>query len=88
MRVIGGLPQGQYAPSGAVDVFKSMVGARIVRIGSTDEGDLEGGGLVVDFVPVGEKTAKRVVFSFNERGMWVEWEGEPSNLAGFPQESR
>ena len=48
-----------------------MVGAQIIKIGSApDRLEIEGGGLVVEYRPVGGK-ARRVIFAFNENGMWV-----------------
>jgi hypothetical protein len=77
--IIEALPMGSYAPQGGEATLRAMAGARIVRIGSTDEGDLEGGGLIIDYLPAGGDGVRRVIFSFNERGLWVEWQGVPSN---------
>jgi len=54
-----------------------MVGATIVRIGSTEEDGIEGGGLIIDYRPADSNAIKRVVFAFNESGLWSEWEGVP-----------
>jgi hypothetical protein len=74
-----------------------LVGARIVRFGTlprtthgTPDGQPEGGGLVVDYVPEGKKKVRRVVFGFNENGMWVVFEGKTKTAlpeAASPPES-
>ena len=47
-------------------------GATIVRFGGgCAKADLEGGGLIIDYIPAGERDTLRVALSFNERGMWV-----------------
>jgi hypothetical protein len=46
-----------------------------VCIGSTNEGGLEGGGFLIDYIPAGDTKTHRAVFAFNELGLWVEWEG-------------
>jgi hypothetical protein len=81
LNIIEALPMGHFLPQGGEEVLREMSGATIVRIGSPDEGDLEGGGLIIDFRPAGEVKIRRVVFSFNERAMWVEWRGSPSTPA-------
>jgi hypothetical protein len=52
-----------------------MAGATIVRIGSVNDAGIEGGGLLVDYIPAGQTQIRRVVFAFNELGLWLEWEG-------------
>lgn len=48
-----------------------LVGARIVRFGAAPKRfDLEGGGLIIDYIPKGRRGAKRLVLAFNELGMW------------------
>jgi hypothetical protein len=39
---------------------------------------IEGGGLIIDYTARNETAVRRVVFGFNELGMWVEWEGAPA----------
>lgn len=52
----------------------SIIGSEIVRFGTTTEkNDIEGGGLFVDYLTRDTKELRRVVFGFNELGMWVEY---------------
>lgn len=49
-----------------------LIGSTIVGFGTFEEcHNLEGGGLVIDYIPAGSKETKRVVFEFTELGMWV-----------------
>ena len=68
------LPLSRWLPTGGEDVLARMTGATIVRIGAPHEDGLEGGGLVVDYQPI-SGAPRRVVFAFNENGMWVVSEG-------------
>ena len=53
----------------------NLRGAEVVRFGTTDV-QLEGGGLVIDFkFKRSPKRIRRIAFSFNEMGMWVEYLG-------------
>jgi hypothetical protein len=52
-------------------VPRELRGAEIMRFGTVDEVDLEGGGLVIDYRTKNSATTKRIVLSFNELGMWV-----------------
>jgi hypothetical protein len=59
-----------------------LVGSRVLRFGTvkTEISEatkpmLEGGGLVIDYVPQGSTTPVRVVLSLNEAGMWVVYQG-------------
>lgn len=79
LNLVEALPQGQFAPEGGEDVFRAMRGARIIRIGGTDEGDVEGGGLIIDYQPA-TGPAQRVVFAFTELGMYLEYSG-PSRVS-------
>ena len=49
-----------------------MVGAKVLRVGTTDAqlegGNLEGGGLIIDYLPRGVANPMRVELSFNELG--------------------
>lgn len=49
----------------------NLIGARIVGFGAPDY-DVEGGGLVIDYVPAGQDVTRRVVFAFTELGMWMD----------------
>ncbi len=49
-----------------------LVGATIVRMGTfTEQGKVEGGGLVIDYRPPDSREVRRAVFAFNELGMWL-----------------
>jgi hypothetical protein len=55
---------------------EDLTGAVIVRIGAVSvEQAVEGGGLVIDYRPSASEEIKRVVFAFNELGMWVRYSG-------------
>lgn len=69
------LPRASFYPEGDGETFERLTGARILAIGGAAEGDIEGGGLVLDYQPAASDEARRVVFGFNESGMWVEFEG-------------
>jgi len=56
-------------------LFRQMVGAEIVRIGSPSNGGLEGGGLIIDYRLPADGMTRRAVFEFNELGLWPVWEG-------------
>ena len=49
-----------------------MIGATIISIGTIPDGNIDGGGLIIDYRPSGSNATKRVVFAFCETGMWVE----------------
>jgi hypothetical protein len=74
LNVIEGLPLSRSAPQGAEALFRRLRGATIVQIGSTDEDGIEGGGLIIDYIAPGERIGRRVVFAFNESGMWIVFE--------------
>jgi hypothetical protein len=52
---------------------EDMIGATILRIGTPENSRkrLEGGGLVVDYLPAGASNGQRVVLSFTELGMML-----------------
>ena len=51
----------------------NLIGATIINFGAASpECDLEGGGLIIDYVPKGGTDSKRLVLAFNELVMWVE----------------
>ena len=66
------LPDALYAVEGEDGVFCRLRGATIIKIGTTNDVDLEGGGLLIDYIPRGDTAIRRVVFAFNERGLWQE----------------
>ena len=52
---------------------RQLIGARIVNFG-TGHVDVEGGGLIIDYVPAeAASRVERVVFAFNGHGMWIKW---------------
>jgi hypothetical protein len=60
-----------------------LVGASILRFGTVprevaeaSSPRLEGGGLVIDYVPEGSTSPRRVAMSFSERGMRVAYQGD------------
>lgn len=61
--------------------MRRLAGSRLLQIGSPAEGGIEGGGLVIDYVANGSTKPQRIVFGFNECGMWIEAEAVPE---GFP----
>ncbi len=82
LNLVAALPFSRHACQGGEAVLKRLTGARIVRIGGTndDEPKIEGGGLIIDYVPEGGEAVERVVFAFNENGMWVVYEALPALL--------
>ena len=50
------------------DDFK---GAEITRLGTFKSGEFDGGPLVIEYRKKGASKLKRVVFDFNELGMWT-----------------
>jgi hypothetical protein len=74
--VFEGLPPAEHYLDRAETLFRSLAGARIIRAGApvTDK-PVEGGGLVIDYVRDGDDQVRRLVFGFNDEGMWVEYEG-------------
>jgi hypothetical protein len=73
--VVGALPEARSLPSGGEEICKRLVGATIIRIGGVAEPGIEGGGLIIDYRLPGSTQTSRVLFAFNELGMWVEAEG-------------
>lgn len=68
-------PDALHMPDDGRAVMRGMRGATIVAIGSISEEGIEGGGLLIDYIPANGAQARRVVFAFNELGLWLEWEG-------------
>jgi len=67
------------------ELLRHMAGATIIRIGSIEDADLEGGGFVVDYRPRGVSGTLRVVFAFNELGLWAVWQGSAPNVDIFQE---
>jgi hypothetical protein len=55
-------------------VFLKLRGARIVRIGTTMPGVFEGGGLILDYQLPDSSIEYRMIFAFNDQGLWVEYD--------------
>jgi hypothetical protein len=80
LKIVEAFPLARFAPEGGEVLFRRMRGATIVQIGSTDEDGIEGGGLLIDYVPANGTTPYRIVFAFNELGLWTVWEGPTPTL--------
>jgi hypothetical protein len=78
LNIVEGLPDYFHGPSGQESIFRRLPGAKILRIGSTNERGIEGGGLILDYELNGK--SHRLVFAFTELGMWVEYD----SFAGVP----
>jgi hypothetical protein len=76
LTVVRALPSGWHYPEKEADLLSSMIGAEIIQIGRPEEEGVEGGGLVIDYIQKVQTKCRRVVFAFNERGMWVEFNEE------------
>lgn len=49
-----------------------MAGAKLIAIGTVeDRRAVEGGGLLIDYQPVGSTDVKRIVLAFTEEAMWL-----------------
>ena len=83
LKVIEALPHYFHPPSGDDEVFRRLAGATILRLGTTQEGGIEGGGLILDYALKGAK--HRLVFGMSELGMWVVYD---SFKGANPGESR
>lgn len=77
----------QLAPPHCLDESQKLpegiVGATVLRFGTIaweELGELttpiEAAGLLIDYLPQGATSPRRVAFGFNELGMWVEYQGE------------
>lgn len=75
LSVVEALPLGRFRAEGGEAVLRRMKGSTILRIGTPSEGDFDGGGLIIDYRPVGSTTNWRLVLGFHEGGMWVEHDG-------------
>lgn len=64
-----------FQPHGGGEIPDGLIGANIVRFGAVPESSLvEGGGLIIDYIPKRSEKIKRAVFEFTELGMWVIFE--------------
>ena len=67
------LPDWRDSAGNGEAIPRDLIGATIVRLGAAPaECDIEGGGLVIDYVPKDAIDTKRLVLAFNELGMWIE----------------
>ena len=80
LTIIPALPAGSHLPEGGEGALRRLAGARLLQIGSPAEDGIEGGGLVIDYVAMGCSTPQRIVFGFNDCGMWIEAEAVPVAL--------
>lgn len=59
-------------PKGGDPIPNDLIGAKIVAIGCLAAPDaVESGGLAIDYRKPGREKVTRIVFEFNELGMWV-----------------
>jgi hypothetical protein len=82
VQVIPRLPN-CYHPQDGEQLPPRLLGAKVVRVGTIDRGIaesvtpcLEGGGLVIDYMPENSGHLLRTVLAFNELAMWVVYSGE------------
>jgi hypothetical protein len=76
LEIVEALPSSRFYPVGGEDELQRLSGATILRIGSfAENADLEGGGLAMDYRNGGGET-RRIVFAFNENGMWIACDGQ------------
>ena len=80
-----------FHPEHGKPVPPDLIGAKIVEVGTIARetadsfGSIEGGGLVIDYVPRGSTLVQRTVLGFNELGMWVAYCGSTeASLARGP----
>lgn len=67
--IIARLPK-SYAPQDGEPIPVQLIGAKIIGIGTFADGSrLQGGGLVVEYLPSDSINARRIVFEFDEREM-------------------
>ena len=59
-----------------------LIGASIVRLGTIPSLDAEGGGLVIDYTPLGSTEEHRAVFEFSDVGMWVHSSSSLGSVCG------
>ena len=73
LRVSDTLPDRRGAEFGDA-VPTKLIGAEIIRFGAASGDRIEGGGLIIDYRPQGSSAVHRLVFAFNDAGMWVEYD--------------
>ncbi|MVN22115.1 hypothetical protein [Mucilaginibacter arboris] len=75
LKVISKLPH-YFDPTRSESVPEGLIGAEIINFGTTEEPELfEGGGLVIDYKKTGSNDIWRLILSFNDSGMWIEFNG-------------
>jgi hypothetical protein len=71
MQLIEKLPDA-FHPKEGDPIPSQLIGAKIIRIGTLEEGShMEGGGLVIEYMPDSDKSSRRIILEFTELGMWV-----------------
>ncbi|MEZ5850416.1 MAG: hypothetical protein R3D68_07180 [Hyphomicrobiaceae bacterium] len=77
LAIVAALPHAGWMPNGGENELEKLVGAKIMSIGGTsDEVNIEGGGLIIDYLPQWSATPWRMVVGFNDQGMWIEFNGQ------------
>jgi len=79
--VVEALPLSRFSPEGGENLLRGMAGGTIIKIGSTTEEGIEGGGLIIDYRRAGSSVVERAVFAFNDSGLWVEWAGSVASAS-------
>jgi hypothetical protein len=79
-QIIPRLPHA-FRPQDGKRIPRGLVGATIVRFGTVanevseaSNASLEGGGLLIDYIPRGETVPRRVAMAFNDVAMWVAYQ--------------
>jgi hypothetical protein len=77
------IPRLPHWPGPGAPLPPGLIGAKILKFGTVEEEianevlrGLEGGGLLIHYLPEGETEPKTVAFSMSECGMWVEYPKE------------
>lgn len=71
MKSIEKLPQIFGNKNTGDEIPEGLIGAKIIRFGTPIDGSYEGGGLLIEYLPVGATNSKCAIFESNETGMWV-----------------
>jgi len=69
-KIIPNLPD-YLRPEEGDKIPTDLIGSKIVGFGTINEAHVEGGGLVIDYVPHGGTQCQRLHLAFNELGMWI-----------------